>query len=110
MHGDAHPGNCRLGTDPPVWFDWGDSFIGSPLFDLGTVDRWPGVGIDGWLERWDERWPDRDAGAAWQALEPVAMLRLAWLYQYFLDHIEPSERIFHEADVPHFLDRTRALL
>lgn len=110
VHGDAHPGNCRLGTEPPLWFDWGDSFIGSPLFDLGTVERWPAVGVDGWLARWDARWPDRDAAAAWEALRPVAVLRHAWMYQHFLDHIEPSERIFHEADVPHYLDRTRTLL
>ena len=110
VHGDAHPGNCRLGTEPPLWFDWGDSFIGSPLFDLGTVDRWPGVGVDGWLGRFDARWPERDATAAWAALRPVAALRQAWLYQHFLDHIEPSERIFHEADVPHHLAQTRALL
>lgn len=110
VHGDAHPGNCRLGTHPPVWFDWGDSFIGSPLFDLGTVDRWPGVGVDGWLARWEDRHPGCDAAAAWAALKPVALLRQAWLYQHFLDHIEPSEHSFHEADVPAFLDRTRAVL
>ncbi len=110
VHGDAHPGNCRLGTDPPLWFDWGDSFVGSPLFELGTVDRWPGVGIDGWLDQLDARWPERDARAAWAVFEPVALLRQAWLYQHFLDNIEPSERIFHEADVPDYLNRTRALL
>jgi len=110
VHGDAHPGNCRLGTQPPVWFDWGDSFIGSPLFDLGTADRWPGVGFDGWLDRIEERWPGGDIRAAWSALEPVAMLRLAWVYQHFLDNIEASEHAFHADDVPEYLERTRALL
>ncbi len=109
VHGDAHPGNCRIGTNPPVWFDWGDSFIGSPLFDVATADRWPGVGIERWLQIWDEVSPG-GARAAWEALEPVATLRQAWLYQSFLDRIEPSERIFHKADVPEYLERTRRLL
>src|SRR5262249_31625342 len=30
FHGDAHPGNARIGVDPPVIFDWGDSGIGHP--------------------------------------------------------------------------------
>jgi hypothetical protein len=36
---------------------------------------------------------------------PIAALRGALVYQGFLDGIEPSERIYHEADVPASLRR-----
>jgi hypothetical protein len=39
----------------------------------------------------------------------VAAARLAVVYQRFLDHIEPSERRYHDGDVPEWLARTAAL-
>jgi hypothetical protein len=39
----------------------------------------------------------------------VAAARQALIYQHFLDHIEPTERRYHEADVPDWLFRTAAL-
>lgn len=108
VHGDAHGGNCRLGAGQPLWFDWGDSFIGSPLLDLACDwDKSPAVRRH-WLARWEERAPA--AAEAWEALRPVAQLRLALVYQRFCDQIEPSERVYHRNDVPASLDATIDLL
>ena len=38
--------------------------------------------------------------------EPIATLRMAMIYQRFLDGIEQSERRYHEADVPQQLRDT----
>jgi hypothetical protein len=41
-------------------------------------------------------------GAA-RVVTPLAALRQALIYQGFLDRIEPDERVYHRADVPHWL-------
>ena len=43
-------------------------------------------------------------------MAPVAAARQALIYQHFLDHIEPAERRYHQADVPDWLARTAALV
>ena len=110
VHGDAHPGNLRIGADPPVWFDWGDSVVGHPLFDLAVVGR---MGISpaveaSWLELWRQAAPGSDPVTAWSLVRPLAELRLAIVYQTFLDSIEPSERVFHLGDPAVALDRAAA--
>ena len=103
VHGDAHPGNARLGTEPPVWFDWGDSRVGNPLLDLAVLDegapdrRQPLE--QHWLAAWARAVPGSDPGRAWKLLRPLAVLRTALVYQTFLDNIEPSERVYHMDDV-----------
>ncbi len=103
VHGDAHPGNARIGQQPPLVFDWADSFIGSPLWDLSRVldedDPEQRQVRDHWVSRWSEvpgSSPERGA----ELMFALAPLRAAWLYQEFLDAIEPSERIYHQHDVP----------
>ncbi len=115
VHGDPHPGNCRLGTDPPTWFDWGDSFIGNPLLDLGAVHRMSPPAVERWLQRWSERaqranMTTSSVMKAWETLKPIALLRSAWVYQQFLDNIEQDEHIYHHTDVPMTLAKTRTLL
>ncbi len=110
VHGDPHPGNSRLGADPPVWFDWGDSFIGNPLLDLGAVHRMAPQAIERWLYRWSEPAGGLDLTEAWTVLKPIALVRSAWVYQDFLDNIEPSERIYHREDVPLMLSEARHYL
>ena len=98
VHGDAHSGNCRQATTPPLWFDWGDSFIGHPLFDLAASDSLPPVVQRAWLDEWAERLPKCNPTKAWAVLAPVAKLRQALIYQQFLDQIEPSEHVYHQDD------------
>ncbi|MEZ5340906.1 MAG: phosphotransferase [Acidimicrobiales bacterium] len=68
VHGDAHPGNARRGVADPLWFDWGDSFVGTPLFDLMTADRYTPSVQRLWLSQWAERVPGSQPERAWGLL------------------------------------------
>ncbi len=126
VHGDFHPGNVRGGGDlrgdegagagnhALTLLDWGDCGIGNPLLDLSAfLDRVPAGAVasvrDHWMEAWRRHRPGSDPAEAARLVAPVAAARQALIYQHFLDHIEPAERRYHEADVPDWLARTAAL-
>jgi Ser/Thr protein kinase RdoA (MazF antagonist) len=107
VHGDFHPGNFRGEAGNLVLMDWGDSFIGHPLFDTtamleGAGDRKQRV-REGWVRAWAEAVPGSEPARAAELLAPVAALRNALVYQSFLDQIEASEHSYHAADVPRWL-------
>jgi hypothetical protein len=105
VHGDFHTGNVRWTDAGPVIFDWGDCGIGNPLLDLPPFDRnlaaehRPAARVR-WIEQWTAHAPGSDAARAVTLIVPIAVLRLAIIYQRFLDGIEQTERRYHEADVP----------
>jgi Phosphotransferase enzyme family len=106
VRGDFHPGNWRYGADGLKLLDWGDAGVGHPLFDLvGTfLEQVPeamcGRVREACLNAWQAACPGADTARALELIEPIAALRAALVYQGFLDGIEPSERPYHEADVP----------
>ncbi len=108
VHGDAHPGNARIGVDRPVIFDWSDAFVGNPIWDLRRVvagrDPTQRQVRDHWLGRWATAFPGSDPQRAAELSAPVAPLLAAAIYQGFVEGIEPSERIYHRADVWSELD------
>jgi aminoglycoside phosphotransferase (APT) family kinase protein len=105
VHGDFHTGNIRWTDAGPIIFDWGDCGIGNPLLDLPPFDRnlaaehRPAARAR-WIEQWTSRVPGSDAARAVALVEPISVLRLAIIYQRFLDGIEQTERRYHAADVP----------
>lgn len=107
FHGDPHPGNARIDIHPPIIYDWGDSGWGHPLLDLAVLHRYApeeaGRLRRHWLGLWEDAVPGSDPGRAWRLLRPAAVLRGAVVFQRFLDHIEPSERVYHDGDVDPFL-------
>jgi hypothetical protein len=115
VHGDAHGGNARIGVDQPIWFDWGDSRIGHPLLDDRIIespqypDRTPAL-LDHWLTAWRQAVPASDPRRALHLIRPLAALRLGWVYQMFLDNIEPSERAYHAKDVEPALRRAASIV
>jgi hypothetical protein len=115
IHGDAHPGNARIGVHPPLVFDWGDSGYGHALLDLAVLDRhYPAPAAAQlrrqWIGLWEDAVPGCDAERAWRLIRPVAVARGAVVFQRFLDSIEPSERVYHARDVEAFLDRAADLM
>jgi Ser/Thr protein kinase RdoA (MazF antagonist) len=118
FHGDAHPGNARIGVDPPVIFDWGDSGIGHPLLDVSAVENYRGADpaetarlCAHWLGAWQDAIPGAEPGRAWRLLQPVAVARAAVVFQRFLENIEPSERVYHHLDIdPHLAAADKLLL
>ena len=105
VHGDFHTGNVRWTDTGPVIFDWGDCGIGNPLLDLPPFDRnlaaeHRPAARSRWIQQWTAHAPGSDAARAVALVEPIAVLRLAIVYQRFLDGIEQTERRYHETDVP----------
>lgn len=107
VHGDFHPGNFRGESGSLVLMDWGDSFIGHPLFDMTAMLEHAGDGRqrvrDEWIGAWRRAVPGSEPGRAAELLAPVALLRNALVYRSFLDQIEASEHPYHAADVPKWL-------
>jgi hypothetical protein len=115
VHGDLHGGNVRLGEGPPVIFDWGDSSLGNPAFDvlrltghLDATDRDEVVGA--WAARWRTDAPGADPERAVALVGPLAPLYGAAAYAMFLAHIEPSEHPYHRDDVPDALAAVASLV
>src|SRR4029077_14371689 len=104
VHGDFHPGNFRGEAGSLVLMDWGDSFIGHPLFDMTAMLERAGDNKqrvrEEWIELWAEAVPGSEPARAAELLAPVAPLRNALVYRSFLDQIEASENPYHAADVP----------
>jgi len=105
VHGDFHTGNVRWTEAGPVIFDWGDCGVGNPLLDLPAFDR--NLALENrpavrsrWIEQWSVAAPGSDPARAATLIEPLGALRLAMIYQRFLDGIEETERVYHRSDVP----------
>jgi hypothetical protein len=114
VHGDFHTGNVRWTEAGPVIFDWGDCGIGNPLLDLPAFDRnlaatHRPAARSRWIEQWTAQVPGGDAARAVALVQPIAALRLAIIYQRFLDGIEQTERRYHDADVPMQLREAAAI-
>ncbi|WP_326559602.1 aminoglycoside phosphotransferase family protein [Micromonospora sp. NBC_01796] len=114
VHGDLHPGNVRYDDGRRVLIDWGDAFVGHPAFDIlrlseGLTPDESTALVRSWAERWRSSRPGSDPESAVRLLRPLAALRNAAVYADFVNRIEPSERVFHRADVPHYLDEAARL-
>ncbi len=114
VHGDFHRGNLRAGTAGLVLMDWGDCGIGHPMLDqaafcTGLPEEDATLVRHAWSQAWQRHHPGCDPDRAAALLAPVAALRQALIYQVFLDGIEPSERIYHQADPGRWLHQAAAL-
>jgi hypothetical protein len=115
VHGDLHAGNVRHDGGRRVLIDWGDAFVGHPAFDILRLSERlspddTAILVRSWADRWRASHPDADPGRALRLLRPVAALRNAAVYARFVARIEPSERPFHRADVPHHLTEAARLV
>ena len=114
VHGDFHPGNWRGGGDGRLaLIDWGDSYLGHPVFDQlsflaavarqGTADLREVRAL--FAGAWQRAVPGSDPVRAATLLEPVAALRAAGVYRMFLDNIEASEHCYHAHDTEDLIRR-----
>ncbi|MFI6156335.1 phosphotransferase family protein [Kitasatospora sp. NPDC051170] len=104
IHGDFHPGNWRAEAGgPAVVLDYADACLGHPALDglrareFLTPDAWSHHARV-WSEAWRAHAPGSRPGRALELAEPLHHLAYALRYQEFLDHIETSERPYHEGD------------
>lgn len=103
VHGDYHPGNWRGDGKNLAILDWGDCYIGNPLLDRpALLERVPADDVAQvdrhWRRVWQEHLPGADIERACALIEPIAAVKLAAVYQMFLDNIEVSERVYHADD------------
>ncbi|WP_406194467.1 aminoglycoside phosphotransferase family protein [Kitasatospora sp. NBC_01560] len=103
VHGDFHPGNWRSDGTRSVVVDYADASFGHPAMDglrprqYVDEERWAqAAGV--WARAWREHVPGSDPERALELFEPFYHLAYAVRYQEFLDHIETSERPYHEDD------------
>ncbi|MGA5821732.1 phosphotransferase [Kitasatospora sp. NPDC094028] len=104
LHGDFHPGNWRAGPGrPAVLVDFADACLGHPALDglragafLGPEARHHCAGV--WAAAWRAHVPGAEPERALALARPLYHLAYALRYQEFLDHIEGSERPYHEGD------------
>ncbi|SDT05829.1 Ser/Thr protein kinase RdoA involved in Cpx stress response, MazF antagonist [Streptomyces sp. TLI_053] len=103
VHGDFHPGNWRSDGSGLVVIDFADTCFGHPVTDglrpRGFVDgeRWEQAAGE-WARAWRERVPGCLPERALELAGPLVHFGYALRYQEFLDHIEDSERPYHEGD------------
>ncbi|MFJ8430797.1 aminoglycoside phosphotransferase family protein [Kitasatospora sp. NPDC094019] len=103
VHGDFHPGNWRSDGSGLVVIDFADTCLGHPVTDglrpRGFVDgeRWAQTAEE-WARAWRERVPGCAPERALELAGPLVHFGYALRYQEFLDHIEDSERPYHEGD------------
>jgi hypothetical protein len=104
IHADFHPGNVRSDGTHRVIIDWGDSRIGHPAIDLIRMRDWHGTDKDALCEQWCAYWrravPGCESERTIELIDPIVALRGALIYGMFLRSIEPTERPYHEQDVP----------
>ncbi|MFE4517922.1 phosphotransferase family protein [Kitasatospora sp. NPDC056783] len=103
LHGDFHPGNWRSDGVDTVVVDYADSCLGHPALDglrpraYLAPEAWRHHARV-WAEAWRRHAPGSDPERALELAEPLYHVSYALRYQEFLDHIEPSERPYHEGD------------
>ncbi|MFF2660540.1 aminoglycoside phosphotransferase family protein [Kitasatospora sp. NPDC058032] len=103
VHGDFHPGNWRSDGGGPVVLDFADACLGHPVADalrpraFVSGERWAQLAGE-WARAWRERVPGCAPERALELAPPLFHLGYALRYQEFLDHIEDSERPYHEGD------------
>ncbi|MEV7601276.1 phosphotransferase [Kitasatospora sp. NPDC089797] len=103
LHGDFHPGNWRTGEAGLTVVDYADACLGHPALDglrpraYLTPEAWRHhAGV--WAAAWRRHVPGSEPERALALAEPLHHVSYALRYQEFLDHIEPSERPYHEGD------------
>ncbi|MFC9820347.1 phosphotransferase [Streptomyces erythrochromogenes] len=103
VHGDFHPGNWRSDGTLAVIVDYADSAFGHPALDglrprqYVDGERWTQI-AEVWARAWREHVPGSAPERALELVEPLFHLAYAVRYQEFLEHIETSERPYHETD------------
>ena len=120
VHGDLHLHNVALHQDNYIFFDWTDSCIAHPFFDLFELffegDRksflghltglWKQKSIkslrDQYLSQWTQYEPPERLLDAWNIVKPLCALHHAISYQYILHSLEPRTKQELNA-LPYFL-------
>ena len=104
VHGDLHPWNVMAADDGVRIFDWSDSCVSYPLFDLPTyLERTAEKSaraalLDAYLEVWSDTAPMGELRALAECARPLAAMHHAISYLRILNAMEPSDRWWFEGE------------
>lgn len=97
VHGDMHLGNAARIDDRLVFFDWTDTAIAPPFFDLmslGWMDLDAAAGpLNAYLDVWKDFLPHENLDEAVLLARVLLNLHHAVSYQHIVKHLEPDSRI-----------------
>ena len=121
VHGDLHLGNVAINEENYLFFDWTDSCITHPFFDLfsllftGNQKFWlklfknfkkqyyfPRL-RDAYLNQWLEYESRERLLEAWNIAKPLCALHHAVTYQYIIATLEPRTKQEFSRALPNFL-------
>ncbi|BAY80756.1 hypothetical protein NIES267_02210 [Calothrix parasitica NIES-267] len=100
VHGDLHLGNVALDNDNYLLFDWTDSCIAHPFFDMfqfyfrryyNPLSPIKAV-RDEYLNQWTVYESKSRVLEAWKSAKPLCALHHAVTYQYISNCLEPREK------------------
>lgn len=98
VHGDLHPWNVMLDADDLRIFDWSDSCVSHPLFDLPTFISWTDdkdarhALLDEYLGGWDDMASIVELRQVYELAEPIAYVHQAITYTRINAASEPDDR------------------
>jgi Ser/Thr protein kinase RdoA (MazF antagonist) len=104
VHGDLHPWNVMLSDEGVRIFDWSDSCVSHPFFDLPTYlertddERARAALLDAYLGVWSDTAPRGELHALAGHAHPLALVHHSISYLRILEAMEPSDRWWFEAE------------
>lgn len=113
VHGDLHLGNVALYNDNYLLFDWTDSCISHPFFDMFQFyfrrsynPLSPLKSLrDEYLAQWTIYESKSRILAAWELAKPLCALHHAVTYKYITDSLEPRAKQEFSMALPNFIRR-----
>ena len=121
VHGDLHLNNIAVHQGNIIFFDWTDSCIAHPFFDLFLLSResnhrscfgWLKVGLtqaarareqNHYLSQWRHYESQERLLEAWQIAKPLAALHHAVTYQSMRHGLEDKSKPEVASTIPYFL-------
>ena len=111
VHGDLHLGNVALDKDNYLIFDWTDSCISHPFFDMFEFYFSRNIPLlssaesvrDEYLTQWTVYEPKSRLLEAWKLAKPLCALHHAVTYQYISNCLETREKQVFSMALGNFL-------
>jgi Ser/Thr protein kinase RdoA (MazF antagonist) len=109
VHGDLHPWNVMAADEDVRIFDWSDSCVTYPFFDLPTYlahtdDEQARAGLlNAYLEVWSDAAPMGELRALAECAHPLALMHHSISYSRILDALEPEDRWWFDSEPARFL-------
>ena len=98
VHGDLHPWNVMAAEEGVRIFDWSDSCVSYPFFDLATYlertddEQARTALLAAYLEVWSDTAPIGELRALAECAQPLSLVHHSISYLGILDALEPSDR------------------